>query len=72
MNYPILNAKMLNLQTGETLIIKFRSAKLVEEPEFSGELRISSDYQFLAIDRIKAIQKVVAKIAPFVTEHYIK
>ena len=72
MSYPILNAKMLSLKTGETLIIKFRSAKLVEEPEFSGELRISSDYQFLAIDRIKAIQKVVAKIAPFATEHYIK
>lgn len=72
MNYPILNAKMLNLQTGETLVIKFRSAALVSDPEFSGELRISADFRFLPVSRQKDIQRILAQVSPFVTTYYIQ
>jgi|APHig6443718053_1056840.scaffolds.fasta_scaffold229514_2 hypothetical protein len=72
MNYPLLNAKVLTLKTGETLVIRFATKPEDNEPEFSGELRISSDFEFLPIERRKEIQRVLAIIAPLVTTYYIK
>jgi hypothetical protein len=72
MNYPILNAKVLTLKNGETLVIRFATKPEDKEPEFSGELRISSDFEFLPISRRKEIQRVLAIIAPLVSTCYIK
>lgn len=72
MNYPLLNAKVLTLQTGETLVIRFASKPEDNEPEFSGELRISADFQFLPIAQQKGIQRTLAQVSPYVTTFYIK
>jgi len=72
MNYPLLNAKVLTLNVGETLVIRFATKPEDSEPEFSGELRISSDFEFLPIKRRKEIQRVLAIIAPLVTTYYIQ
>lgn len=71
MSYPILNAKLMTLKTGETLVVRFGTNTVKTEPEFSGELRISSDFEFLSIGRQKEIQRVLAMVAPFVTTYFI-
>lgn len=67
MTYPVLNAKVLTLQTGETLVIRFSN-----EPEFSGELRISWEFKLLPDKQIKEIQRVLKEVAMYVTATYIK
>lgn len=71
MSYPILNAKLMTLKTGETLVVRFATNTAKTEPEFSGELRISSDFEFLNIARRKEIQRVLAMVSPFVTTYFI-
>lgn len=72
MNYPLLNAMALNLQTGEILVIRFATKPEDKEPEFSGELRISADFRFLPVSRQKDIQRTLAQVSPFVTTYYIQ
>ena len=72
MNYPLLNAKVLTLKVGETLVVRFGTNTAKTEPEFSGELRISSDFEFLNITRRKEIQRVLAMVAPFLVTYYIQ
>ena len=67
MTYPVLNAKVLTLKPGETLVIRFSN-----EPEFSGEMRISSDFNQLPKMQQESIQLVLKELAIYVTAHYIK
>ena len=67
MTYPVLNAKVLTLQTGETMVIRFSN-----EPEFSGEMRISWEFKLLPIKQKEAIQKVLKELSIYVTATYIK
>ena len=71
MSYPVLHAKLLNLLNGETLVVRFATKPEDNEPEFSGELRISFDWNFLPPDQRDGIKKTLAQVAPFVTTYFI-
>jgi hypothetical protein len=58
---------VLTLKTGETLVIRFSN-----EPEFSGELRISWEFNILPNKQQEQIKTVLKELAMYVTATYVK